>query len=75
MKKTAVFVAGLVLALGGAAPAFADAEANGLAVGSSGLFSGNVFQFPVHNQINLCGNTGGLFSLLSPSIGTVCVNR
>ncbi|MEH0578644.1 MULTISPECIES: chaplin [Streptomyces] len=75
MKKTAAVVAGLVLALGGAAPAFADADANAAAVGSSGFLSGNIFQMPIHHQVNVCGNSAsGLFGLLSPSIGTVCVN-
>ncbi|MDQ0961673.1 hypothetical protein QFZ66_005551 [Streptomyces sp. B4I13] len=74
MKKTAVLVAGLVLSLGGAAPAFADAEANGAAIGSPGFLSGNLVQIPTHTQTNFCGNSFGLFSLLSPNIGTVCVN-
>jgi hypothetical protein len=76
MKKTAAVVAGLVLALGGASPAFADAEANGAAIGSSGFLSGNLIQVPTHHQINVCGNSfPGLLGLPVPSIGTVCVNH
>jgi hypothetical protein len=74
MKKTAVVVAGLILSLGVAAPAFADAEANGAAIGSPGFLSGNLVQIPIHRQTNFCGNSFGLFSLLSPGIGNICVN-
>ncbi len=74
MKKTAAVVAGLVLALGGAAaPAFADAEAHGVAIGSPGFLSGNVFQVPIHHQTNVCGNSFG-GGLLNPAFGTLCIN-
>ncbi|MFI7503469.1 chaplin [Streptomyces sp. NPDC049687] len=74
MKKSAAVVAGLVLALGGAAtPAFADAEANGLTFGSGGFLSGNVLQFVTHNQVNVCGNTFGS-GLLNPAFGNFCIN-
>ncbi|USQ88420.1 chaplin [Streptomyces phaeoluteigriseus] len=74
MKKTAAVVAGLVLALGGAAPAFADAGANGAAVGSPGVLSGNVIQVPIHIPINVCGNTVNVIGLLNPAAGNVCIN-
>ncbi|MGX1270070.1 chaplin [Streptomyces phaeoluteigriseus] len=74
MKKTAAVVAGLVLALGGAAPAFADAGANGAAIGSPGVLSGNVVQVPIHIPINVCGNTVNVIGLLNPAAGNVCVN-
>ncbi|MER5430618.1 chaplin [Streptomyces sp. NPDC002588] len=75
MKKSAVVVAGLVLALGGAAaPAFADAEANGASVGNSGFLSGNVFQMPIHVQTNVCGNSFSVIGLLNPTVGNVCFN-
>ncbi|MFF5188220.1 chaplin [Streptomyces sp. NPDC000345] len=74
MKKSAAVVAGLVLALGGAAsPAFADAEAHGVAIGSPGFLSGNVIQNPLHFQLNVCGNTFGS-GFLSPAFGNICVN-
>ncbi|OQD55414.1 hypothetical protein BM536_012565 [Streptomyces phaeoluteigriseus] len=74
MKKTAAVLAGLVLALGGAAPAFADAGANGAAVGSPGVLSGNVIQVPIHIPINVCGNTVNVIGLLNPAAGNVCIN-
>ncbi|MFJ4692104.1 chaplin [Streptomyces sp. NPDC088766] len=75
MKKSAAVVAGLVLALGGAAaPAFADSGANGAAVGSPGVLSGNVVQVPIHIPVNVCGNTINVLALLNPSAGNVCVN-
>ncbi|MCX4998165.1 chaplin [Streptomyces longwoodensis] len=75
MKKSAVVIAGLVLALGGAAPAFADSEANGVAVGSPGVLSGNVVQVPIHIPINVCGNSINIVGLLNPTFGNVCVNH
>ncbi|WUN92446.1 chaplin [Streptomyces bobili] len=75
MKKSAAVVAGLVLALGGAAaPAFADSGANGAAIGSPGVLSGNVVQVPIHIPVNVCGNTINIIALLNPSAGNVCVN-
>lgn len=74
MKKTAAVVAGLILALGGAAPAFADADADGAAVGSPGVLSGNVIQVPIHIPVNLCGNTVNVIAALNPTAGNVCVN-
>ncbi|MEU9665097.1 chaplin [Streptomyces bobili] len=75
MKKSAAVVAGLILALGGAAaPAFADSGANGAAIGSPGVLSGNVVQIPIHIPVNVCGNTVNIIALLNPSAGNVCVN-
>ncbi|MEU9453592.1 chaplin [Streptomyces sp. NPDC048277] len=74
MKKTAAVVVGAILALGGAAPAFADAGAEGAAVGSPGVLSGNVIQIPIHVPINLCGNTIDIIALLNPTLGNTCVN-
>ncbi|MFD3545539.1 chaplin [Streptomyces sp. NPDC058655] len=71
--------AGLALAvglvvLGGASTASADAVADGIAVGSPGVLSGNVVQIPVHIPINLCGNSVNLVGALNPAAGNVCVN-
>ncbi|MFD9432877.1 chaplin [Streptomyces sp. NPDC060002] len=74
MKKSAAVVAGLILALGGAAPAFADADANGAAIGSPGVLSGNVVQVPIHIPINVCGNTINIIAALNPAAGNVCIN-
>ncbi|MFF9405736.1 chaplin ChpD [Streptomyces anandii] len=74
MKKSAAVVTGAILALGMAAPAFADAGAEGAAVGSPGVLSGNVIQVPVHIPVNVCGNTVDVIALLNPAFGNACVN-
>ncbi|AVH98261.1 MULTISPECIES: chaplin ChpH [Streptomyces] len=63
---------GLVLA--GAGMAVADAGAQGAAIGSPGVLSGNVVQVPVHVPVNLCGNTVSVIGLLNPAFGNACVN-
>ncbi|MEW1900477.1 MULTISPECIES: chaplin [unclassified Streptomyces] len=73
-KKAAAVVAGIVLAMGVASPAFADADADGAAVGSPGVLSGNVIQVPVHIPVNVCGNTVNIIALLNPALGNVCAN-
>ncbi|WP_037864462.1 chaplin [Streptomyces sp. NRRL S-340] len=74
MKKSVAVVTGAILALGMAAPAFADAGAEGAAVGSPGVISGNTIQIPVHVPINVCGNTIDIIALLNPAFGNTCVN-
>lgn len=74
MKKSAAVVAGAILALGAAAPAFADSGAEGAAVGSPGVLSGNVVQLPVHVPVNVCGNTVNVIGLLNPAFGNTCAN-
>ncbi|MFH9660843.1 chaplin [Streptomyces sp. NPDC017248] len=74
MKKTAAAVTGVMLALGLAGPAFADAGAGAAAVGSPGVLSGNVIQVPIHIPVNVCGNTIDIIGLLNPAFGNVCVN-
>ncbi|MER0446471.1 chaplin [Streptomyces sp. Edi4] len=73
--KTATVLTGLVIAAGGAAPAFADAGAEGAAVGSPGVLSGNLLQVPVHVPINVCGNTIDVIGLLNPAFGNTCINK
>ncbi|MFF4268980.1 chaplin [Streptomyces sp. NPDC001536] len=75
MKKTAAVVAGAIMALGMAAPAFADAGAEGVAVHSPGVLSGNVVQVPIHIPINVCGNTVNVIALLNPAFGNTCINK
>ncbi|WP_405736902.1 chaplin ChpD [Streptomyces sp. NBC_00028] len=75
MKKTAAVVAGAIMALGMAAPAFADAGAEAAAVGSPGVLSGNVVQVPIHVPINVCGNSIDIIALLNPAFGNTCVNK
>ncbi|MEU3981367.1 chaplin [Streptomyces sp. NPDC026672] len=74
MKKSAAVIAGAILALGGAAPAFADSDAEAAAFGSPGVLSGNVIQLPVEIPVNACGNTVDALALLNPSFGNACVN-
>ncbi|MFF1263244.1 MULTISPECIES: chaplin [unclassified Streptomyces] len=64
---------GLVLA--GAGIAAADAGAQGAAVKSPGVISGNVIQVPVHVPVNACGNTVSVIGLLNPTFGNACVNK
>ncbi|GAB2454154.1 MULTISPECIES: chaplin ChpH [Streptomyces] len=77
MLKKVVAVAaatgGLVLA--GAGMAAADSGAQGAAVNSPGVASGNVVQVPVHVPVNACGNTVSVIGLLNPAFGNTCVNQ
>lgn len=73
-KKSAALVAGTIMALGMAAPAFADAGADGAAANSPGVLSGNVIQVPVHIPVNVCGNTVDVIALLNPTSGNTCSN-
>ncbi|OEJ30181.1 chaplin [Streptomyces subrutilus] len=74
-KAVAVTAAtGAVLA-GGAGMAAADATAEGAAIGSPGVLSGNVVQVPIHIPVNLCGNTVNIVGLLNPAFGNTCINN
>ncbi|WTI42773.1 chaplin [Streptomyces sp. NBC_00589] len=54
--------------------AFADAGAEGAALKSPGVLSGNVIQVPVHVPVNICGNTVNVVGVLNPAIGNACIN-
>ncbi|QDQ10626.1 chaplin ChpH [Streptomyces spectabilis] len=69
----AVATGGLVLV--GAGVAAADAGAQGAAVHSPGVASGNVVQVPVHVPVNACGNTISVIGVLNPAFGNYCVNK
>ncbi|MEU1077861.1 MULTISPECIES: chaplin ChpH [unclassified Streptomyces] len=69
----AAVTGGLVLA--GAGLAVADAGAQGAAVNSPGVASGNVIQVPIHVPVNVCGNTISVIGLLNPAFGNTCVNK
>ncbi|GAA1363086.1 chaplin ChpH [Streptomyces beijiangensis] len=69
----AAVTGGLVLA--GAGMAVADSGAQGAAVHSPGVLSGNVIQVPVHIPVNACGNTVSVIGLLNPTFGNTCVNN
>ncbi|MFD5518084.1 chaplin [Streptomyces sp. NPDC127066] len=73
-KAAAVVVGTGAVALSGAGMAMADAGAQGGAVGSPGVLSGNVIQAPIHIPVNLCGNTINVIGLLNPAFGNTCVN-
>ncbi|MEU0370237.1 chaplin [Streptomyces sp. NPDC006283] len=52
----------------------ADSNADGAAVGSPGVGSGNAIQLPVHLPVNVCGNTVNVVGLLNPAAGNDCAN-
>lgn len=74
-KKTVVTAAmvGSAFAFGGGT-AFASSAADGAAVGSPGVLSGNLVQVPVHVPVNLCGNTVSVIGALNPAFGNTCIN-
>ncbi|MEU9132460.1 chaplin [Kitasatospora sp. NPDC048540] len=77
VKKIAAVTAaagGLVLAGAGMASAHGGATAQGAAVGSPGVLSGNLVQVPVHVPVNVCGNTISVIGLLNPAFGNNCQN-
>ncbi|MFF4531069.1 chaplin [Streptomyces sp. NPDC001407] len=76
LKKVAAAAAatgGLVLA--GAGIAAADSGAQGAAVNSPGVASGNVIQVPVNVPVNVCGNTITIVGALNSAMGNTCVNE
>ncbi|MFF4852645.1 chaplin [Streptomyces sp. NPDC001194] len=73
-KKAVVLAAGVLVAAGAASPAMADSVADGKAVGSPGVLSGNLAQVPVHIPVNVCGNSVNVIGLLNPAFGNTCVN-
>lgn len=48
--------------------------AQGAAIGSPGVASGNLVQVPVHVPVNVCGNAVSIVGLLNPAFGNTCVN-
>ncbi|WP_338698120.1 chaplin [Streptomyces sp. Q6] len=76
-KKAALVIATAGLAAGAASgAAFADggASAEGAAVNSPGVASGNVGQLPVHVPVNVSGNTVNGIAGLNPAFGNSAVN-
>ncbi|MEV8596645.1 chaplin [Streptomyces sp. NPDC052012] len=74
-KVVAVAAATGGLVLAGAGMAAADSGAQGAAVHSPGVVSGNVIQAPIHIPVNVCGNTVSVIGLLNPAFGNTCVNQ
>ncbi|MEW2618874.1 chaplin [Streptomyces sp. NPDC048106] len=64
-----------VVLIGGAGLALAGADAQGAAVGSPGVLSGNVVQAPVDVPVNVCGDTVDIIALLNPAWGNACFNE
>lgn len=73
-KALLVSAAAGVAVTGTAGLAMADAGAQGAAVGSPGVVSGNTVQVPVHIPIDLCGNTIDVIGVLNPAFGGTCAN-
>jgi hypothetical protein len=70
LKKAAALtmVAGSLVAAGaGVASATNGAHADGLAVNSPGVGSGNLVQAPVHVPVNVVGNTVNVVGALNPA--------
>jgi LPXTG-motif cell wall-anchored protein len=54
--------------------AHAGSDAQGAAVGSPGVVSGNNIQVPIHIPVNVCGNTIDVVGALNPAFGNHCAN-
>ncbi|MFI8288986.1 chaplin [Streptomyces sp. ms191] len=75
ITKAVVLTVGVAASVAGATGvASADSLAEGAAVKSPGVLSGNVLQVPVHVPVNLCGNTVSVIGALNPTFGNTCVN-
>ncbi|MFC8129147.1 chaplin ChpE [Streptomyces sp. NPDC057302] len=78
LKKAAavtMVAGGLVVAGAGLASATDGAHANGKAVKSPGVGSGNLVQAPVHIPVNAVGNTVSVIGALNPAFGNLGVNH
>ncbi|MFB7503129.1 chaplin [Streptomyces broussonetiae] len=76
IAKAAVVALGTgAVVVGGAGLALADAGAEGAAVDSPGVLSGNLLQVPVNVPVDVCGNTVDAIALLNPAFGNTCVNK
>ncbi|MFJ8310906.1 MULTISPECIES: chaplin [unclassified Streptomyces] len=74
-KALVLSTAAVAAIAGGAGVAAADAGAQGAAVNSPGVASGNMAQVPVHVPVNVCGNTVNVIGALNPAFGNTCVNE
>ncbi|MGW0907584.1 chaplin [Streptomyces sp. NPDC002853] len=77
LKKAAavtMVAGGLVVAGAGLASATDGAHANGKAVKSPGVGSGNLVQVPVHIPVNAVGNTVSVIGALNPAFGNDGLN-
>jgi hypothetical protein len=69
---TAAAASSILAVTGGYATA--DSEAQGAAVGSPGVLSGNTISAPVDVPVNACGNTVDVVALVDPAFGNGCAN-
>ncbi|KOX11510.1 chaplin [Streptomyces sp. NRRL B-3648] len=67
MRSAGLVAAAGAAVLGGAAAVSADSGAQGVAIGSPGVLSGNVIQVPVDVPVNACGDTVDVIGLLNPA--------
>ncbi|MDF3299431.1 chaplin [Streptomyces tropicalis] len=74
MRGAGLVAAAGAVVLGGAAAASADSGAQGGAIDSPGVLSGNVIQVPVNIPVNACGNTVDVIGSLNPAFGNACVD-
>jgi hypothetical protein len=84
MRKRAILASAALAAvtiIGGASSAVANdadpgpgANAEGTAVGSPGILSGDNIQIPVHIPVNVCGDSINVVGLLNPATGNACQN-
>ncbi|MEU9290953.1 chaplin ChpE [Streptomyces sp. NPDC048275] len=76
-KATAVAMVagGLVAAGAGMASATDGSWADGKAVGSPGVVSGNVVQAPIHIPVNAVGNSVNVIGVLNPAFGNLGLNH
>ncbi|MFH9422432.1 chaplin [Streptomyces sp. NPDC017529] len=68
-RAVAVTIATGGLAVAGAGIASAQGIAQGGAVNSPGVLSGNLLQVPVHVPVNVTGNTVTVIGALNPAFG------
>ncbi|MFF7237225.1 chaplin [Streptomyces collinus] len=73
-KAAAVALGTGAVVISGAGLALADAGAQGAAVNSPGVLSGNVVQVPLNVPVNVCGDTVDVIGLLNPAFGNGCAN-
>ncbi|MEU0414651.1 chaplin ChpE [Streptomyces griseorubiginosus] len=78
LKKAAavtMVAGGLIAAGAGMASATDGAHADGKAVGSPGVVSGNLVQAPVHVPVNAVGNSVNVIGVLNPAFGNLGINH
>ncbi|MGW5865690.1 chaplin [Streptomyces sp. NPDC055239] len=77
LKKAAavtMVAGGLIVAGAGLASATDGAHADGKAVKSPGVGSGNLVQAPVHIPVNAVGNTVSVIGALNPAFANAGLN-